>query len=505
MMKTWILRSALALIGLALLSGVGTYIFIQRAVVDMFGGRTATAQVEATAPHAGRVVILNAKVLTPNSGAFVQGQAVVLEAGVIDYVGPEPDMSGNPRLIDGRGMYLVPGFTDSHVHLWRSENDLLLYVANGVTQVREMHGTQRHLEWRDEIGRGRIGPDIFVVAAQLATYDTIEGVWQRLTSERNVVRSDNDVRRTIAALVRADFDAVKASSFLSLPAYQAASRETEATGARLVGHIPPAASLDDLWASEQTEVAHVEEFVKALNREFGGYTSSNSEEFLAYVRSRSDDVARRVRANGIAVTTTLALIDSFGPQATHLETVLRSAQLEYVNPGLVEGQAMGWLPSVNGYRVPDHRRTEGWEGRQTAYWAAYAEAQRILFQALVRADQVLLAGTDANVPAMVPGFSLHQEMVAMQAAGMTPAQVLASATAAPGAWSGLRTGQIRRGYEADLVLLREDPLADIAATDAIEMVFTNGRAFDRDDLDGLLRAVRTANSESRQHSIDQFQ
>ncbi len=504
-MKTWILRSALLVIVLALLGGIGTYVFIQRAVIDMFGGRTSTAQVAAGAPDAERVVILNANVLTPDSDAFVQGQAVILDAGLIDYVGPEPDMRGDPRIVDGRGMYLVPGFTDSHVHLWRSENDLLLYVANGVTQVREMHGTRRHLEWRDEIGGGRIGPDLFVVAAQLATYDTIEGIWQRLTSERNVVRSDNDVRRTIGALTRADFDAIKASSFLSLSAYRAASRQIEATGAKFVGHIPPAASLDDLWASEQAEVSHVEEFVKALDREFGGYTSTNSDEFLAFVRSRSDDVAQRVRANGIAVTTTLALIESFGPQATGLENVLRSTQLEYVNPGLVEGQAMGWLPSVNGYRVPEHRRTDGWESRQTTYWAAYAEAQRILFQALVRADVVLLAGTDANVPAMVPGFSLHQEMIAMQAAGMTPAQVLASATSAPGTWSGQRTGQIRRGYEADLVLLRDDPLLDIDATDAIEMVFTNGRSFDRNELNGLLGAVRTANGESRQQSIDQFQ
>lgn len=165
---------------------------------------------------------------------------------------------------------------------------------------------------------------------------------------------------------------------------------------------------------------------------------------------------------------------------------------------------MGWLPAVNIYRVPEGYRTEGWEQRRQTYWGAYAVAQRTLFKAMLRAGETIFAGTDANVPVMAPGFSLHQELRAMQDAGMTPAQVLAAATSTPGAWMELRTGQIRQGYDANLVLLREDPLADIDATDAIEMVFVNGRVLDRAQLDDLLRAVRVANNESRRQNIAPF-
>lgn len=503
-MKKWIARIGLTLLGITLLGAVGTYFFVKRATAEMFGANTALAEAAVPAPETGRVVITNAKVLTPAADAFVAGQSVILASGKIAYVGDKPDMSGSPRIVDGSGMYLVPGFTDSHVHLWQSENDLLLYVANGVTQVREMHGQAHHLEWRDEIADGRLGPKLFVTAAQLATYDFLPGIWQGLTSGRNVVRSDEDVRQTVNGLLEDGYDGLKASSYLSLSAYKAASRETKTHSARFVGHLPVAASLDDLWTSNQQEVAHVEEFVKALDREFGGYTSQNTDDFLAFVASRSADVARKVRERDMAVTSTLAIIDSFVRQKTDLETTLRAVSLEDVNPGVVEGQAMGWLPANNIYRVPQDYRTKDWKERQQAYWSAYAQAQNILFRELLKANATIFAGTDANVPVMVPGFSLHDEMKAMQAAGMSPAQVLASATLRPDAWMGVKSGQIREGYDADLVLLREDPLADIDATDTIDTVFTGGRMLNRKSLDGLLEAVREANAKSREEDIQPF-
>ncbi|MAC57174.1 MAG: hypothetical protein CMH85_02605 [Novosphingobium sp.] len=78
------------------------------------------------------------------------------------------------------------------------------------------------------------------------------------------------------------------------------------------------------------------------------------------------------------------------------------------------------------------------------------------------------------------------------------------ATLRPDAWMGVKSGQIREGYDADLVLLREDPLADIDATDSIDTVFTGGRVLGRKSLDDLLEAVRDANAESREEDIRPF-
>jgi len=200
-------------------------------------------------------------------------------------------------------------------------------------------------------------------------------------------------------------------------------------------------------------------------------------------------------------TTTLELIDSFQRQKSDLQTELGAAKLVYENPGIAEGtvitsRGMGWLPDVNIYRWPDQWNDDR-KARSRLYWQTYAEAQHILFEAFMARGVAIMTGTDANVPVRVPGFSLHEEMAALQAAGMSPAQILASATSVPGDFMGTSTGQVRPGQKANLVLLRENPLEDIGATDAIEMVIIGGSVFNRKDLDQMLDTVKAANDASR--------
>ena len=120
-----------------------------------------------------------------------------------------------------------------------------------------------------------------------------------------------------------------------------------------------------------------------------------------------------------------------------------------------------------------------------------------MFDALLKKGVSILAGTDANVPVMVPGFSLHAEMKALNDSGMSTAQVIASATTTPARFMKTRTGKIRPGFKANLVLLRENPLNDIDATESIEMVIVKGRALSKKDLSAMLQAVETANDNSR--------
>lgn len=494
-MKKRLLRISLVLAVLMVVGGLVTFFIIEDAVDTMFGGDTPVAQPALTQRSPARFLLANVSVLTPAGDEFRARQSILIEDGVIRAVGPAVEPVESVAVVDGNGLFVVPGYTDSHVHLWNSQNDLLLYLANGVTQVREMHGRPHHLQWKKEIASGRLGPDIYVVAAQLASYGFWEGLWVGWTSRRNVVRSPPGTAGTIETLVDQGYDAVKASSFLSREKYIQASQVTRDMSVPFVGHLPQSANLSDLWASNQTEVAHVEELVKALAREFGRVRSTNADEFLAHVRTRRDDVAEQIVANGIQVTSTLALSESFGRQATDLESLLPEVALGYVNPGVAAGQAMGWLPDVNPYRVPDSFRTEGWRDRNGTYWAAYAQAHRLMLKALLDAGASILVGTDANVPVMVPGLSMHQEMQALVAAGMPPAQVLASATSRPGRWMKWNVGRIEEGYRANLVLLRENPLEDIGATASIETVIINGRLLSRADLDAMLRGVEDANRE----------
>jgi hypothetical protein len=493
----WALGIALFLI----VATAASYLFVDRELDKMFGGHTQVADLTLANEGPSSYALVNVNVLTPKADEFIPNQTVVISDGQIDAVTSGAGLPAAMPTVDGEGMFLVPGFTDSHVHTWQSENDLLLYVANGVTQIREMNGSEENLRWRREIENGRIGPDMFVVAPQLATFDTLEGWFVGWTQNKTIVRTDEDVEQAVRSFQEQGYDAVKSSSYLSTEAYEALGRVTKERSFPLVGHIPVASDLDDMWDADPTAIAHVEELMKALDREFGGYGHENAQEFLQFVRSRSADVADRVKERGAVVTSTLALTDSFPLQKVKLPDLLRSAELEYANPGITEGtvitsRGMGWLPEVNIYRFGDdwdeERRRDS-----LVYWKAYAEAVNILFDALLAKEVPILAGTDANVPVMVPGFSLHEEFRTLNDAGMSPAQVLASATTLPAKWAGTQTGQIRPGYKANLVLLRGNPLQDIEATESIEMVVVNGRRFSRADLDAMLRAVKAANDGSR--------
>jgi imidazolonepropionase-like amidohydrolase len=105
----------------------------------------------------------------------------------------------------------------------------------------------------------------------------------------------------------------------------------------------------------------------------------------------------------------------------------------------------------------------------------------------------LLAGSDTYGMAIV-GFSLHREMQLLQQSGLSPYQILLAATVTPARYLGNEgmEGTIAEGKNANLVLLRNNPLEDIRHTQSIEAVMKKGRLFGRDELDGMLKEVRDA-------------
>jgi imidazolonepropionase-like amidohydrolase len=97
---------------------------------------------------------------------------------------------------------------------------------------------------------------------------------------------------------------------------------------------------------------------------------------------------------------------------------------------------------------------------------------------LNEAGVVLLAATDVGIPMLVPGISLHEELVLLVEAGLTPLEALRAATLNPARVLGSADslGTIEAGKLADLVLLDANPLADIGNTRRIRAVIADGRS-----------------------------
>lgn len=134
-------------------------------------------------------------------------------------------------------------------------------------------------------------------------------------------------------------------------------------------------------------------------------------------------------------------------------------------------------------------------------WDKVMERHLQIIGVMHRAGVPILAGTDTawGVPFTYAGFTLHDELGLLVRAGLTPTEVLRSATIDPARFLGIEgdLGSIEKGKIANLVLLDGDPIPDIHNSTRISAVFLSGRYFNRAALDKLLKDAETgANSAS---------
>lgn len=486
---------------LMVILSVAAFFWADNEIDQFFGKNTQLVDYAQFNQPQQKLALTNVSVLSSDGEYMKPQHTVVIDAGRIIASGVDVPIPADAQVINAQGQYLIPGLVDSHVHLWESANDLLLYLANGVTHVREMNGTAIHLEWRQEVVDGRAGPDLFVATSRLNSNGLLKGWFDGWTAKIESIRSPDQAKNMVRYYAEQGYDAIKVYTFLENEHHQAISQEAAKIDMPVLGHLPISLGFENFWGGHQKELAHIEELVKELMREFGGYNTENATEFLQYVHSRKDQLTAQLIKHDMTVVSTLWLMESFVPQKLDLANTLKTIQLPYANPGLIEGthpsvRVLGWLPDVNIYRIPEGLSPERLQ-KYKVYWETYAEANRILLRAMAAANVRVLAGTDANVPVTVPGFSMHDELQSMVAAGMSTAEALRSATSLPSDWMQIKSGRIVAGYRANLVLLNENPLDDIKNTAAIAAVIKDGRLYQQQQLNAMLEAVKAANEDSR--------
>jgi imidazolonepropionase-like amidohydrolase len=126
---------------------------------------------------------------------------------------------------------------------------------------------------------------------------------------------------------------------------------------------------------------------------------------------------------------------------------------------------------------------------QARAFQRFTDITRVVHRQGVR----FLVGSDLGGRYIFPGFSVHDELSLLVKAGLTPLEAVKAGTANAAAALGIEdSGTIRPGNLADLVLLRADPLIEIANTTKIDAVIRRGRFMDRQQLDDLLRSAAAA-------------
>jgi len=157
------------------------------------------------------------------------------------------------RVIDGRGKFLVPGFWDMHVHtaITGGREMLALYIANGVTGVRDMAGEWATLAgWRKEIEAGAlVGPRMVLSGPYLEGGD--------VPIPHVLVRNAEEARIGVDALVALGADFIKVHSQLNAEAYYAIARRARERGIAFGGHVPRVVGAAAASDSGQKSIEHL--------------------------------------------------------------------------------------------------------------------------------------------------------------------------------------------------------------------------------------------------------
>jgi imidazolonepropionase-like amidohydrolase len=390
--------------------------------------------------------------------------------------------------IDGKGKFLIPGLWDMHVHMvfgdWfprGKEVTVPLFIANGITGVRDMGGELKVLQqWRQEISAGTLlGPRIVMSGPML------DGPHPRFPSSV-AIRTPEDGRRAVDDLKRRGADFIKLQSLIARDAVFAIADEARKQGIPFVGHVPDAIRASEASNAGQKSFEHligIFEGSSPLENEFIQGKKSEGQFLSTYDPKRAADLFALLAKNKTWQCPTLVwerggnLIDE--TDFAH-DTRAKYAPAYWKN--------VTWKrfteEIVHDFNTDDLATRKRFVGKELE-----------VVNAMHHAGIQFLAGTDTPPGVYVfPGFSLHEELERFVAAGFTPMEALQTATVNPAKFLGMedKVGTIEAGKFADMVLLDANPLDDIRNTEKIAAVFVNGRYLSRTELDKMLAGVEKA-------------
>jgi hypothetical protein len=418
--------------------------------------QTAHAQ-----PSNAPLVFTGVSVLPMDRADVLQNQTVVVENGRITYVGGPRSAPSGATIVDGRGKFLMPGIAEFHAHVpsggqaIHAHRALTLYAVAGVTTARGMLGAPMHLAVRDSIARGQIlGPRLLTSGPSF---------------NNNSVTSPAVAIAMVTDQKSAGYDLLKIHPGVPRVAFDSLAATANRLRIPFSGHVPLEVGIDVALTSKYSTIDHLDGFVEAMYNGSQPLTPQVNGFFgLGIVRqldlSKFQPLVDRVKASGVAMVPTQILMDNYASDATG-EQLTSLPEFKYWVPQ----QVATWRTNKDNFLAQSPIPREDRQG--------YIALRRRIIKSLHDAGVVFLLGSDAPQLWNVPGFSAHRELDALVAAGLTPYEALRTGTVNVARFLGEegRSGVVRTGARADLMLLDANPLENVSNSLRINGVVVNGR------------------------------
>ena len=399
----------------------------------------------------------------------LHGVTILIEGNRIREIDRQGELipPSGARVISATGKYIIPGLIDSHVH-YRHPWLHRLYLANGVTTVRDMGGqVDRVLTLREELTVGNILGPRMVVSGMAINPGSVKAMG--VSSAQEMARK----------LVEAGVDGIKITGYTTRELEEVVE-VAHANGLLVYGHTGPKVD-----GRAPGALLAIEAGLDGVEHAYGiledsmGQAMELPSDFDPSIR---DHLFRywygRMHRNfdtDKAETLIQSMVQSnvyFAPTLVNINRNARTLQDLEANPLLryiLEGE-------------PTTMASFGEEERRE--WSSTMVRMKEVTRRFQQAGGLLIAGTDSANAATLPGWSLHWEMELFVEAGISPMEALQAATLnnAKVLRMDQELGTVQAGKYADLVILDDDPLEDIRNTQKIHRVIKDGIVLDPQDL-----------------------
>lgn len=382
------------------------------------------------------IVLDKANYVDVYTGQIIRNQQIHLSNGKILSIKPRTSNAHvQAKVIDLNGAYVVPGLFDMHVHV-HDRKYLGLYLAYGVTSVRNMRGLPMHLRWKDELkNRKWLGSNLYTSSPVLDGEKYAHALQQ-------IVTSPEKARHLVRKYKHDGYDLIKAYGYLDKEVFKAVRAEAKRLNFPVAKHGPnPINGLSLQSNSDLQSLEHVEDiFQGPLN--------------FSFERDKMVSWVSKFREISPIVTPTLATFHHLTQLSQNKDTFVESLKLSTLNPlyRIInrEFEVKRWLSA-------SHEQSE-WNNKE----------EKFLFEIVKELDQqgvTLLVGSDSGTLYMPPGLSTHLEIQLMIKAGVSPTKVLQAATinAATALKISDKYGSVEVGKIADLVVVHDNPLENMRA------------------------------------------
>jgi len=425
-------------------------------------------------PPKDRVIALEGATLIDGAGGVPKPDVVIIiRNGHIETIArvnevPIPKSAERVNLV---GKTIIPGLIDAHAHVERWA--VGRYVAWGVTTVRDLHGgTDTVLTLKNDLNLGSIlGPRMFSAGSM------IDGVPTTYPNATGVVTPDQ-ARRAVDQHAVAGVDYLKVYTKITPSLLRPLLDEAVKLRLPVAAHLGKTDALTAARAGV-VSIEHMSGVVQAATGD-PSYANAHNSFLIGWTTEEkgwagldSNAVARTARAlaqTKVAIVPTLVVHDML-------------SRLD--NPILLMRPGMEDVPeNAQSVRsVASLLRRTGWRSGDFAAFRRSRRRQDQFVREYKRAGGAIAAGSDAANQLLIPGYSLHEELALLVAAGLTPLEAITAATRRGAQLLQADSlGMLAPGKVADLVVLNDNPVGNVSATRNIAMVMIRGRMIRPDSL-----------------------